>query len=511
MLEHVAANQTRFVAPGLSPDTRGVALGRFLTVLLPSIDRVVGLFRGLSEKLSLDEILPSLRIVQVRTPLQSRELLVQLPVGSSYAADSIAAVAHLVGGLCFTGSAKHFVRYRDSRSPLGYDVDTLHGGGGDFVLYASDFVQVYAEEREIEFARLAQTLSLQHERGDSLLAGDVALLRVARGLWRTVLGYLHRSGVRCAAAAAELPRPAGGEAERFFLLRCDDLPRRMVELFTKTPGVEVLRLKTPTVAVQLGYRHPFELSSCSSIFDGTRFYLYSGERDRVELLEQLPHFVAAATLVQLGPLSEAREAQVGVAATAEQVRVPLKLVPVSGAQPHLVASRIPLAEADRLKRLTYLLPPPVLASYGICVTPEHIYLYSEAGIDFLPLGELFWALAPGVMIPQGFNLLPRVAPEVLREHLHTRSAGRAELEVARGEQLFFFTADQPAPLRIPRGAFSPLGRYCLAEVDIQGPVTTPLPAPPVDLAIELVNDEIGLFPLWSFEAGLPARTEQGDE
>ncbi len=135
MLEPVTANQTRFVAPGLSADSRGVALGRFCVILLPSIDRVVGLFRGMSERGSLDDLLPSLQVLQVTTPLKSKEFIVLLPVSNSHMADGIAAVSTLMGGLTFTGSSKHFVKFRDSRAPLGYDVDSLHGGRGDYILY----------------------------------------------------------------------------------------------------------------------------------------------------------------------------------------------------------------------------------------------------------------------------------------------------------------------------------------------------------------------------------------
>ncbi|PID38198.1 MAG: hypothetical protein CSA65_00280 [Proteobacteria bacterium] len=495
MLEHVAANQTRFVAPGLAPDARGVALGRYVMVLLPSIDRVVGLFRGLSEKMSLDELLPALRIVQVRTPLSSRELLVQLPVGSSFAADSVAAVAALIGGMTFTGSAKHFVKYRDTRSPLGYDVDTLHAGAGDVVLYASDFVQVYGEERALDFARMTQTLSLTQERSDALAPSETALLRVVRGLFRPVLTYLHRNGVRCAAAAAEIPLGPGRDLERVFLLRCEDLPERMAQLFSSTPGVEVLRVKVDNVAVELGYRHPFELTSCSSVFDDEQFYLYSGAQDRLDILSRPPQFVDANTLVELGPLSEIVRAEASPAA-AEDVKVPLRLVPVSGAQPPLVASRIPATEGERLKRLIYLLPPPVLARYGICVTDDFIYLLAETGVDFVPLGEMFWALAPGVFIPQGLSLLPRVAPDVLREHLG-----------AIANQLFFFRRDEPEPLRFNRADFAPLGRHSLAQVVVREGSTTLLPAAPEIESLALLNDEIGLFPLWRFDGALPAEAD----
>ena len=426
MLEHVAPNQTRFVAPGLAPDTRGIALGRVLTILLPSIDRVVGLFGGISESNSLDELLTKLKILQVITPLRSREFLVQVPVSNSYAADQIAATAALVGGLTFTGTAKHFVKYRDSRAPLGYDVDSLYGGQGEFILYAEEFVQAYNAERAVDFAQMTFNLSLQRDRGDSLQPNDRVVLRVVPGLWRSVLVYLHRNNVSCAAAAGESSHGTG-QSEQFFLIRAQALPERMVRLFMGTPGIEVLRLKTERVAIQVGYRHPIEFSSCSAIFAEDRFYLFSGERDRLDILEGSPTFVPAKSLVSLGQGDRSLQTRSATAIATGGVQVPLRLIPVSGARPPVVASRLPVEQAGWLKKLIYMLPPQVLAGYSVCLTDEHLYLLKDSGADYIPLGEMFHAVAPSVMVPVGYQLIPRVFPDILLQHLG-----------ASAEQLFFF-------------------------------------------------------------------------
>ena len=60
----------------------------------------------------------------MRLPPSSVSITTIYPGASAeVVADSVAAVATLMGGLTFTGSAKHFVKFRDSRAPLGYDVD----------------------------------------------------------------------------------------------------------------------------------------------------------------------------------------------------------------------------------------------------------------------------------------------------------------------------------------------------------------------------------------------------
>ncbi len=75
-------------------------------------------------------------ITKARTALGSREIVVQIPAVSSYAADRAARLRRLVGGAIYTGTSKHFVKYRDDRSPYGYDAvdigamprgDRLHG------------------------------------------------------------------------------------------------------------------------------------------------------------------------------------------------------------------------------------------------------------------------------------------------------------------------------------------------------------------------------------------------
>src|SRR4051812_5638027 len=125
MLEHVALHQTRFNTPGVAPDTRGILLGKQGAVLFASVDKLVGFFRILSEEAPLDDLLPTLKLLQVRTPLGSREFLILFHAASSYLVDRAARIATLLGGLTFTGSGKHFVKYRDEASPLGYDVTEL--------------------------------------------------------------------------------------------------------------------------------------------------------------------------------------------------------------------------------------------------------------------------------------------------------------------------------------------------------------------------------------------------
>jgi len=494
MLEHVTANQTRFVAPGLSSDSRGIALGRYCVVLLPSIDRVVGLFRGLSERGSLDDLLSSLAILQVRTPLKSREFLVQIPVSNSHVADGIGAAAALMGGLTFTGSAKHFVKYRDSGSPLGYDVDNLHGGAGDFILYAADFVQAYNRERDLPFGRLVLGLSLERDRQSRLLPEEDVLVRTAPGLWRMVTAYLHRNNMPCEVAACD-----GDEGRRFFLLRCRLQPR-MVTLFRTTPGIEVYQLRTERAAVQLGYRHPVELSSCGSIFAADRFYLFSGTRGCLDMVVGGVSYFSAQALVRLGDEAQPLTHRAFRPGEVSGVEVPLKLVTSSGPRPPVRASRLPMQQAPWLKKLVYLLPPQALERYRVCLSDDSIYLVSDAEVEFIPLGTMFYQVALGIMVPVGYELLPRVHPEVLVQHLGTGQ-----------DKLVFFEPASPRPLELPRDAFVPLTRQALAQVSVQREATLPAPETLLDRPASMVNDPVGVFPLWGFHLPKAPQNGEGEE
>jgi hypothetical protein len=90
-------------------------------LVFPSLEGVVSWLRVYSHEASLDELVAGLEIIRVRTPLMSREMILKIPAVSSYAADRAARLARLVGGAIYTGTAKHFVKYRDDRAPYGYD------------------------------------------------------------------------------------------------------------------------------------------------------------------------------------------------------------------------------------------------------------------------------------------------------------------------------------------------------------------------------------------------------
>lgn len=487
MLEHVAANQTRFAVPGIRPDARGIALGPFCVVLLPSIDRVVGLFRGLSEAQSLDELLGGMKIVQVRTPLESQEFLVFLPVSNSYAADAIDAIAALIGGVTFTGSERHFVKYRNSRSPMGYDLDNLSRADGDFLLYAPEFEQAYRLERKIPFAQLALRLSVSRTRHDQAEEGESLLLRLPVGLWRQVLAYLHRYGIAAEVAATQSVSHQNTNV-RIFLLRTRALPLRMARLFSETPGIQIYRSVVERAAVEVGYRHPFELTAVASIFAPNRYYLYGGTVDRLEVVDT-PRFVSASALVEI---TAGAPIQVEAMSSMEPANFDVPVRMVQGGSKHRVVARwISADELPRLKKLAHWLPPQALAGYTICSTGHGVFVFCEVGLDYLPLGEMFYPLSPNILVSYGWELLPRIRWEVMHQQLKVQ-----------GSDLIFFSQKSANPLRIDRSHFQPLGRAAVAHLRAEDMVITTVADQPLatgnTLALSLRNEPLGRFPLWGF-------------
>jgi hypothetical protein len=488
VLDHVSAGQARFNVPGVACDARGIVLGRLLAILLPSIDRVVALFRGLSEQLSLDDLLHEGRISRVQAQLGAQELLVRLPVSSSHVADTCAAVARLVGGLVFTGTARHFVAYRDERSPLGYDAENLFAGADDFVLYAPEFEQSYRAVGEINVSRLLLELALQRKRDDWPEKRERLLLRLEKGLWQSVVSYLHRNGVACAVAAT-VPVEGSNAPDRpsLYLVSVDEVPRRMLRLFRDLPGVCVYRMRGEKAATELGYEHPLVLESCSTLFDEHALYLFSGSEQRLEVLQSEPHFVSSRALVELDAPTHT-EAPLSVSSReVERLRLDLRLVRSDPRRGGAEATIIDHADAERFRKLVYLLPPTLLNACRACVTTDAIYVVSAEGLDFIPLGELCWSAAPAVFLPLGFELMPAIAGELLLEHLG-----------AKEQDLFFWRSKERQVRRLSRAEFAPLSRLMLAEVPFAERAEVRLPQTASDSDASLVNDDVGLFPLWGF-------------
>ncbi len=496
MLEHVALGQSRFVTPGVAPDPRGVVLGRYGMLLFPTLEGVVSRFRLYSAESSLDEILAGLAIYRVRTPLGSREMLVRIPASSSYGMDRASRCARLVGGTTFTGTAKHFVMYRDDRSPYGYDAVDVQAlpQGCEFMLHGADFTQAYARDGEVSFDKLLYRLSLRRIPGGEQLRPDERqelLLVVVRGLGEGVIRYLWRNRVE-AEAALVTPRGDSAFAElggrsAFLIVRVRDLPQRILDLFIATPGIDVFRAVTPQVAVQVGWSHPIDLASCAGIFDATRFHLFRGGTDRVDIVDGPlePSRIEHLTRIDID-LTRAVEPTRADAGQSDPVGVAIRLSPSLAPPRRVIATLVPTPQAAWLKRLVYFLPPTALRGHRMAVTERGVLLVASEDIDVIPLGQLLSELAPGLLVPLGMDLVPRVSPDVLARAL------------GHGSGLITVFPHQGGPFQVQESALVALERRALAKVEVERTSTADLSASAPD-SPQVWNDAVGRFALWGFK------------
>lgn len=493
-LEHVAQGQTRFFTPGVAPDPRGIVLGRYCVMTFATLEGAVSWFRLYSSEASLDELLANLAITKARTALGSREIVVQIPAITSYAADRAARLCRLVGGAIYTGTAKHFVKYRDDRSPYGYDAVDIGAmaGGIDFMVHGDEFAQGYVREGDLPFQRLLFRLSIRKlPGGDKLDAEDRGelYLAVARGLADGIIRYLWRNRVE---GHAGLFTPGTTSAfddhardRGYMLIRARGLPERILALFLGTPGIDVFRPAGANAAVAVGYGHPIDLASCASVFGADTFHVF-WPGDRVDVLAGPLALSDIADLTRVDlELDRPREPSPRDGAPPDAIGVALKLAAAMGVPRRVVATLIPLAHASRLKRILFALPPVSLRGHRVAVTDRGILVVGSENLDVIPLGQLLCELAPGLLVPLGMDVVPRVTPEVL-----SRALGHGAGIVT------VFTADN-RPFQVTEASLVNLERRALAKIEVERPEVVDYAAEASPEA-QVVNDAVGRFALWGF-------------
>lgn len=493
-LEHVAQGQTRFFTPGVAPDPRGIVLGRYCVMTFATLEGAVSWFRLYSSEASLDELLANLTISKCRTALGSREIVVQIPAVSSYAADRAARLCRLVGGATYTGTAKHFVKYRDDRSPYGYDAVDIGAmpGSIDFMVHGDEFAQGYVRDGELPFQRLLFRLSIRKlPGGDKLDAddrGDLVLV-VARGLADGIIRYLWRNRVD---AQAGLFTPGSASAfddqardRGYMLIRARALPERILQLFIGTPGIDVFRPAGANAAVAVGYEHPIDLASCASVFPAETFHVF-WPGDRVDVLPGPLALSDIADLTRVNlELDRPREPRPLAGQPADAIGVELKLAASMGPPRRVVATLIPNEHGSRLKRILFALPPVSLRGHRVAATDRGLLVVGSENLDVVPLGQLLCELAPGLLVPLGMDVVPRVSPEVL-----SRALGH-------GPGLVTVFTQNSRPFQVSESAFTTLERRSLAKLEVEA-------AEAIDYGAErsaeaqVVNDAVGRFALWGF-------------
>jgi hypothetical protein len=499
MLERVAAGQSRFVLPGLALDSRGVALGRQVALFFVGLDGLVGTLRALGDGGHLGERLAELAIVRVRSRQGGHGFVLLMPAHDSTEVDRAARAARLFAGRTFTGGTRHFVRYRDERAPFGYDVVQLGDSQAELVLHDDAGDEPLTREGDVSLAQLVTRLSLVRMPGGDRLDAEARgrlLLTVPAGLGSGVIGYLWRHRV-----AARVARVALGERGAFmpadapdggFLIEAHDLPERILASFLATPGIVIYRPVTERLAVEVGYRHPLDLGPCAALWSAEATVLFSGRHDAVWVLGGPVELVDARHLVPVpgasgegGALTHSGQL---TSAAGQTLDLRLELAPSTQPPRRVAGALIPTEALGQLKQLVFALPPASLAGHAMVVTDRGVLVIARDHTDAIPLGTLLAEAAPGLLVPLGMELTPRVAPDVLAQAL--------------GHQSGCVTVFPPAgePFQLAAASLVPLERKALAAAPVAA-------AHPIDVSLgaevappTVVSQPLGAFALWGFPA-----------
>src|SRR6185295_14483476 len=170
---------------------------------------------------------------------------------------------------------------------------------------------------------------------------------------------------------------------------------------------------------------------------------------------------------------------------AEAIGVELKLAAAMGPPRRVVATLIPLEHGSRLKRILFALPPVSLRGHRVAATDRGILVIGSENLDVIPLGQLLCELTPGLLVPLGMDVVPRVSADVLARALG-HQAGLVTV----------FTSDG-RPFQVSEAAFTSLERRSLAKLEIEQASVVDYAAEPSAEA-QVVNDAVGRFALWGF-------------
>lgn len=517
LLEPVAAGQTRFRMQGLVPDARGIAVGREALCVFETLDRLVGFIGAYSDAASLDELLPSLTIERGRRSAGGSAIILRCAVSDSYEIDRLAKLAAMTRGRIYTGSGSVFVRARSLRVPFGYDLAvpiTELGGASPHGVYAVDmeFASEFVELSGIDPVELIQGLPLTQVplplRGvgaelERFGLAKLALVLIAPGISTRVLQYLWHRRVTFRAVSIELER----DAHAATLLRIEQPSGELVDILHRIPGVEIFRSVSERAAVEIGWEHPIRLAAADSCLPGSEMYLFRGRVGRVERLATAPRFIDGRHLVQAHEGARVVDVATASIAPLEQLEIQLELERTQ--QPSEArAALVRWKDMEVVRRLIYLVPPSALAAARVVPLREGLFIISGmrahsgggfaggSGFElvagsYIPVGARYGEVAPNVLIPDGYDVRPRVRPELIRQLLGLDD-----------DDFAVYLDPQSTPVRVRSSQFVHLDAAVIGSME----TTSFAPLDTVSTAsapASLSNRKLGRFALWGFRGGTP--------
>ena len=232
-------------------------------------------------------------------------------------------------------------------------------------------------------------------------------------------------------------------------------------------------------------------------------YLFRGRVARVERLESAPQFIEGTYLVRSEVVARTSEPGDARSLSTKPLQVALRLRPSASArEPRGALLR--WEQAPLLRRLVYLIPPTALAAARLAVLPQGLLILTgsslggagaglAAGVGaaaLIPLGTRIVEVAPGVLVPDGYELWPRVRFQLVRELLGLEASDHA-----------LFLAGDEGPLRLRPDHLVPLDaamisrlELAIAEPSANEMANVDAPAGPPSI----VNQHLGRFALWGF-------------
>ena len=341
-------------------------------------------------------------------------------------------------------------------------------------------------------------MPLQGIASDPELCGmrDMALVLVSPGVADRVLEYLWRKEVAMAGVRVTLAE----DRRASLLLRLRNPAGRILDVLRPIPGVELFAPVSPRAAVEVGWTHPIHLASASSCLPGDEMYLFRGKARRVERIDGAPRFVDGRFLVETKV--ELRPAELEVEPVEMQetgrLRVELRLRPSALAREPR-ASLIDWDDVELLRRLVYLVPPSALAAARLVPLTDGLLVVSggaRIGRDgralsvgtVIPLGRRFVEVAPGVLCPDGYELWPRLRPQLVRELLGLEGEDRAVF-LEPGREPILVTDERMMSLDA-----AAIGTLTTGEASLVEPVLPALEPGTIQ------NQRLGRFALWGFRS-----------
>jgi hypothetical protein len=159
------------------------------------------------------------------------------------------------------------------------------------------------------------------------------------------------------------------------------------------------------------------------------------------------------------------------------------LLPSLSARRRIGATRLSGNEPDQLRKLAYVVSPQTLKGTQIAATDQGVFVLAPALGQSIPLGDLYAEAGDRLFVALGYELTPRLAPELLLESMQVPAT-----------HLLFVHADGTSSA-LPKDRFSSLAEALLepsawttpTSHEFSGTLETKLPS--------VWLDALGLRPL----------------